>query len=163
MRCIKCGKETDLGYWGSGGFICSSCSESYGYLPCERCGTRYPSSEMKEYGGGRFCASCYKGMAPKPPPPKPKAPAKAAAPVRLPARREKLTTKGPIEITPGEVNARAARILGVRDKEDDVSSQSDKEEGKGSQKDSLFRVLSAIKDVIKGKKDKKKKYSVDIK
>jgi hypothetical protein len=117
---------------------------------------------MKEYGGGRFCASCYKGMAPKPPPPKPKAPAKAATPVKLPARKEKLTTKGPVEITPGEVNARAARILGMRDKDDEMSS-SDKEEGKGGKTDSIFRVLSAIKDVINGKKDKKKKYSVDIK
>ena len=158
MRCVNCGKETEQGAYTKDGFMCNDCASSLGYLPCEGCGLKFKGAQLKSYGGGLFCPDCYKGVAPKAPPAKPKTPAAAAAPVGM--RREKIAIKGHSEITPGEVRTRAASILAG--KAGSAETASGKEEPK-SKKESIFSVLSAIKDVITGRYGKKKRYSVDIK
>lgn len=158
MRCINCGRETEQGYWTSSGFLCSMCSESYGYFACEGCGLRFQRSKMKEYGGGTFCESCYRGFAPKPTPPKPKAPARVAAPVKMPVRKEKVLIRELTEVTPSIVQARALGVL--RGQEQRKIGRLEYKERK---KDVISGILFAIKDIIRGKYAKKKKHELEIK
>lgn len=157
MRCINCGRETEQGYWTSSGFLCSVCSESYGYVSCEGCGLRFPRSRMKDFAGGTFCESCYRGIAPKPAPPKPKAPAKAATPIKLPPKKAKAPAIVPAEfgLAPAVVQAKTSEVLAGR-----LGKEIEYKERK---KDVISTILFAMKDIMRGKFAKKKKYEIEIK